>query len=178
MTKEPLNNVNKTGKDAKGKFTSENNKGRPVGTKNKRPSFCKLLGEQRTKEALEMLWNHAIGGDIQALNILIDRIYPKLSSAKTETITEFDFGSTTTLNETIEAINKVTDALSDGTLTHEQADYLTNHLKMKHDMFENREFREKFTLVLNEMKNVPELQMYCDNSLAFQHLTRDTKTIN
>ena len=110
--------------------------GRPLGSRNVKTCFLEALGDERASKVVDMLWDKAKAGCIEALMFIADRIYPK---GKTNTYTDFDLGDTKTMGGLNDAMERVLDAVSDSVLTHEEAERLMEMLERKRKfIFENR----------------------------------------
>lgn len=109
----------KQGKFRKGK--SGNPMGRPLGIRNKATLAAEALFEGEIEEICRKTIEEAKRGNIQAIKLVLDRVLPP----KKEACVFIDLPAMKTGSDILEAIHRVTQAISRGKLSPTEGDCLT-----------------------------------------------------
>lgn len=98
------------------KGQSGNPAGRPKGIIDKRRRLAQAIGDDKLNAVIQRLLTEALGGDVQAIRTIIDRVEPALKPAGELVRFQLD----TSLDVTEQA-RQVVQAIADGHITSEQA---------------------------------------------------------
>ena len=127
----------KQGKFRKGK--SGNPLGRPRGIRNKATIAAEVLFEGEIEGICRKAIEEAKRGNIQAIKLVLDRILPP----KKEASIFIDLPTMKTSSDILEAIHRVTQAVSRGELSPSEADCLTRIIERQAKVIEMNDFDER-----------------------------------
>ena len=129
---------------------SGNPSGRPKGSKNKKPakSECVELLESKAPELIEKVIAQALSGDMRAMAICIDRLYPSLKSRDQAVSLEgFRLGTLVEKGEIVLA------TLGEGKLTSSEATQLMQSINHQARLIETEELQQRIS-VLEQRNNM------------------------
>lgn len=127
----------KQGKFRKGH--SGNPLGRPRGTRNKATTAAEALFEGEIEGICRKAIEEAKRGNIQAIKLVLDRILPP----KKEAPIFIDLPVMKTSSDILEAIHRVTQAISRGELSPTEGDCLTRIIERQAKVIEMNDFEER-----------------------------------
>lgn len=128
--------------EKQGKFTkgrSGNPLGRPRGTRNKATIAAEALFEGEIEGICRKAIEEAKRGNIQAIKLVLDRILPP----KKEAPIFIDLPVMKTSSDILEAIHRVTQAISRGELSPTEGDCLTRIIERQAKVIEMNDFEEQ-----------------------------------
>lgn len=129
---------------------SGNPQGRPVGIPDRRTKLRALLhphAEELVKKAVEL----ALGGDVNALRLCIDRLIPKVKDESINTI--LPNSNLSNSNALIENNSAVLQAIAEGELTPEQGKVLTSILEIQQKMILNNDVVQRLDAIEKVLKS-------------------------
>lgn len=141
---EPSNNGEKT---SKGYFASGNKlgKGRPQGSRNKATLAMEQLldkeSEALTRKAIDM----ALGGDTTALRICMERLCPP----RRDRPIWIEMPEMKSLNDTIQAMGSITNAVTSGAITPSEAHALADVIEIYRKTLETTELETRILALEN-----------------------------
>lgn len=122
------------------KGESGNPQGRPVGTRNRTTLAALALiedeGEQLTRKAVEL----ALGGDLQALKLCMERLAPP---AKERPLEAFNLPQLIDQRSVLDALDSIANKLSQGELLPVEATSICKVLEQYRKHFETTELTER-----------------------------------
>ncbi len=127
----------KQGKFSKGR--SGNPIGRPRGIRNKATIAAESLLEGEIEGICRKAIEEAKRGNIQAIKLVLDRILPP----KKEASIFIDLPATKTSSDILEAIHRITQAVSRGELSPTEGDCLTRIIERQAKVIEMNDFEER-----------------------------------
>ncbi len=127
----------KQGKFRKGR--SGNPLGRPRGIRNKATIAAEVLFEGEIEGICRKAIEEAKRGNIQAIKLVLDRVLPP----KKEAPIFIDLPAMKTSSDILEAIHRVTQAISHGELSPTEGDCLTRIIERQAKVIEMNDFEER-----------------------------------
>lgn len=120
---------------------SGNPQGRPKGIVDKRAELRDLL-EPHAKEIIEKLIERAKVGDIAALKLCVERLIPRI---KDDEGIKFDLpaGRIDSPENMLETANRITEAVTTGLLTIEEAEKFNDFLRHQRQLIEKAERKKE-----------------------------------
>lgn len=104
------------GRDRTGRFTA-GNPGRPRGSRHKATEAVQALLEGQVEQLTQTAINAALGGDMAALRLCLDRLAP----ARRDNPVAFPLPQLKDAQDAIRAAGSIVEAVADGTLTPSEA---------------------------------------------------------
>ena len=122
---------------------SGNPAGRPEGSRNKASLMAEKLMEGDTKEVIMAVIEKAKGGDIQAAKLILDRIVPLRKGRPVQ----IDLPDMTEAVDVVKALSATLKAVSDGTLTPDEAQALGHVLEGQRRAIETTELEDRIKVL-------------------------------
>lgn len=121
-----------------GQFAPGNGFGRPTALRNRRTLFLEAI-DAGEEEAIRQLKTKIADGELEAVKMYMDRVYPKPTSIPYETYITIPIGSIKSMRELQEAGDKIMTKVEDGELSLEIGDKLFTLLERKFKFVEATE---------------------------------------
>ena len=126
------------GRDARGRFTT-GNPGRPKGARHKATRAAEALLEGETGALTRAAIEAALGGDVAALRLCLDRVAPARKGAPVS----FELGALETTGDLKEATLRLLEAVAAGDLTPEEAQAVGAVIEQARRTFETEELERR-----------------------------------
>jgi hypothetical protein len=129
-------------------FTSENNPGRPRGSKNRKTLMAEKLLSKDVKAITEVVSAAAKAGDITAAKLVLERLLPPPKSRST--LIKFPMPQIRTHDDAVAALGAVVEAVAQGLLTIDEG----NHMGALTARLDNMIETSELAVTVATLKNV------------------------
>jgi hypothetical protein len=129
-------------KETNGQFvkgTSGNPSGRPPGSRNKTTLMMEGLLEGEAEQLFRKAVELALGGDVQALRLCLERLMPP----RKDRLVHFDIPPVDNLNDIALALKHILGAISEGQITPQEGEILSRIVDMQANLIAAQDLKER-----------------------------------